>query len=207
MGAREEESRTSREQTGANLRQTGFGDLSRRCRSNTGTDRPDRSFGVTQRLCPPSVLGPSGRWSAPPDNLCQVANRLDLPSPPGSRRVRRGRGGRGKVVGGGRAGRGRDWPRCQRPSIFARTGSKSTNHDLNKARAIASSVSPHPPVQPRSCRPACRGYGRWRAVRGVPQAVGIADLVVHAPSPMYPLKVDPVACALKFIRCWLTASN
>ena len=28
-----------------------------------------------------------------------------------------------------------------RPAIFARTGSKSTNHDLNSARAIASSVS------------------------------------------------------------------
>ncbi len=28
-----------------------------------------------------------------------------------------------------------------RPSAFARTGSKSTNHDLNSARAIASSVS------------------------------------------------------------------
>ena len=28
-----------------------------------------------------------------------------------------------------------------RPSVFARTGSKSTNHDLKSARAIASSVS------------------------------------------------------------------
>ena len=80
------------------------------------------------------ILGPLGLWGATADDFRQVADGLDLP--PLRNLPKLGvdeAGGKRSATGLGRPG--------SRPSILARTGSKSTNHDLNKARAITSSVS------------------------------------------------------------------
>ncbi len=104
--------------------------------SRTGSVSLDRSRGVAQQCVPPSQKCGSFVLGVPPPTTCTASPMGMTCQPLGVSPSSESSNELGK-----RAAVSSSIPNGCRPSILARTGSKSTNQDLKSARAISSSVA------------------------------------------------------------------